>query len=404
MRKPTKVALSLSALALLLGACKSSPAVPEIPPALTQLWKVDILSGNRPIQFGDLIIAPEMDRNYQKEVGEIAFNLKTQKIAWRRAETFYGNESFVMNDHLVYFNGVHQIVVINAEGQERSRVELPGDVPQLTFGHLIFPDAQRVGGIFILPMQQEIIAYSIDDLLSSLPDVKPVWRFDTQPLSKNGRVRLPGISCDAISTSCYLIESRDMPENQQARTELVKINATKGQEIWRKTLYSTNTTEVPRLGVINVKGDSIFVHLQGTPILTAYNQDGNEIWQNENIICPGGATDILSDLISQDGMVIVSPFGDRCYTILDAKTGVTRFVFSPPVGGSFGQIPTFVDGVMYATNGFLWAVDTKDGRTLARSTTDLPYAQAETGTVIFDPVNQQLLVWGGQLSAFKPIR
>ncbi|UQN10591.1 PQQ-binding-like beta-propeller repeat protein [Deinococcus sp. QL22] len=373
-------------------------------PPLVPISSEALVSGDTPVHFGDLIIAEENDSKYQKSLGEVAYDLNSRKVAWRTSEIFYGHESAVVGNHLIYFNGKHQIAVINPAGQEQSRTELPLSVPEQALGHLISTSVQVVGEVFILPMHSTLLAYRIDDLLSSELPAQPLWRFDVKALSSTGIARFPSLSCAVQEQACYVIESKGSPEQQQASTEVVKLDALTGQENWRKTLFATQAGDTPHLGVVQSGRGSIVVHVQGTSVVTAYTQSGTELWKNTSILCPGGATNILSHLIVRDDVVVVSPLGDRCYTALEASTGATRFVFSPPLGGSFGQVPSFVNGVMYATNGFLWAVDTEDGSILGRSTTELPYAQGKTGTVIFDAPRQQLLVWGGKLSAFRPVR
>lgn len=400
-----KRALSLVLLAL-CGCTKiTDPVQQNNYPPLTPMWtEKAVLSGYTPVQFGDLLIAQEIDQKYQHELGEVAFNLQNHAVAWRNPEMFYGHESLVLGDRLVYFNGKHQLVVINQAGEELKRIELPADVEVTEVaGHLLSTSMLQTDDLLILPLEQAVLAYRKSDFRSAETTLQPVWRLNILQLSAQGRGRLAAFSLDLKNNAFYVLEAKSSPD-LHARNQLIRLNAASGKEEWRKTLFDTDTSDTPHLGVINSQDGKIFVHLMGLPFLTAYRQDGTELWKNPNIICPDGDTNILSYLVLHNDLVFVAPYGDHCYTAVDVNTGATRYVVRPPQGGSFGQAPTFVNDVMYATNGFLWAVDTKDGSIIGRSSIDLAYAQGATGTVIFDEARQQLLVWGGQLTAFKPLR
>ncbi|GAA5533652.1 PQQ-binding-like beta-propeller repeat protein [Deinococcus aluminii] len=398
---------SLCLLLLALGSCSkvgpqgNTPSFPEI----TQRWAQPVSGGDTPKAFGDLLITNEVGPNYQKSLGEVAFNLQTQTVAWRRPEVFYGQESVVIGNALVYFNGDHQLVAIDQAGKDINRVELPEDVKVVdTLGHLLFDAVQISGDLLILPLEQAVLAYRIQDLLSGAAPVKPVWRYNVTPLAPNERAYFTSFSLDQQQGQYYVLEGKGSRTARRAQTDLIRLDAATGREQWRKTLDTREQTDSARGGVINAQNGTVLAQINGTITVTAYQNDGTERWKNPDIICPGGVTTILSHIVLHDDLAIISPFGDQCYTVLDLNTGAKRFVFSPPVGGSFGQIPAIVNGVMYATNGFLWAVDLKDGTVLGRSKTALDYAQGKTGTVIFDQPRNQLLVWAGKLNAFTPLR
>jgi outer membrane protein assembly factor BamB len=97
-------------------------------------------------------------------------------------------------------------------------------------------------------------------------------------------------------------------------------------------------------------------------------------------------------------------FGGDCMPALNESDGSQAWVFTPAAQAvTFFDQPVYVRGVLYATNGLSYAIDTETGKQLAQ-------ARRETaGTFLSVPRygarSNDVLVWSGlNLYAYKPLK
>jgi outer membrane protein assembly factor BamB len=86
------------------------------------------------------------------------------------------------------------------------------------------------------------------------------------------------------------------------------------------------------------------------------------------------------------------------------KTGQKKWDFQAPVGGTFANKPLFLNGVIYAANPYVYALDAESGQLLAQSATKDDFLYDKIGTVHYDSKRNQLLVWGAKIYSYKPLR
>lgn len=154
-------------------------------------------------------------------------------------------------------------------------------------------------------------------------------------------------------------------------------------------------------------GDRIVAAVSGYPSpLYGFDLQGRQVWKADSVICPNGSSTGFLEMHTDGQLAYPVPDGDACQSAYDLRDGSLKWTFYPPRENSatFANTPIFVRGVMYMTNGYLFAVDTGTGKLLARSQPHLSGSQGMGGSPLYDPVNDQVLVWGDDLVAFKPIR
>jgi len=141
--------------------------------------------------------------------------------------------------------------------------------------------------------------------------------------------------------------------------------------------------------------------------LQAYDlATGRTLWDRPADLlkaCPGAPTSTASYLVAGGGKVYAGLFGGDCLPAYNEADGSLAWSFTPAYRQTFLSRPTYVNGVLYATNGRTYALDTATGALLAQGVEDIP---ASAGTYLpYDPVRGEVYVWGGlTLYAYRTLR
>lgn len=194
---------------------------------------------------------------------------------------------------------------------------------------------------------------------------------------------------------------------QQSPTTLQSLNPQNGQTLWTAdTTPPTIEGGVPAPTALTVVGEKVIAAVESSFTIQAFDKTtGERLYVSEDLsaLCPDGQGTITSFEIA-DGNLYVSPREGTCIYGINAETGKVLWTHSsqidPNTNFTYGGTPKYVNGVVYASNSALWALDAKTGKVLAISSnrdddalfTNVQYA------------NGEILVWGKNLTAYKPIR
>jgi outer membrane protein assembly factor BamB len=389
---------------LSLGACgKTVPGPVEGAASMPELWTLPLQGHRRPTLYKDQIITSELDETQTKDLHVTAVNLDTRTVAWTANTKFYGEETVEFDGFLISFNGIDALEVRDQTGVLKRSVKLPDGLLTGTNNHLITNQLQAIGDNLILPLDKAVLAYKLSAIIAAdtVPLV-PIWRYT--PVPKPGyRVTIGDVAYDSISGLLFTSDRESNSVTRMGDTSLSTIDPKDGSLKWRKVVNHTDNDDVSSFGTVGAGGGLGYIHLVGQYSLSAYDISGTIVWTNPNVLCPDPRTNGSFTLPYVNGILFVAVNGDHCMGALDATSGKTKFVFNAPKGGTFAQRPLVLNNVMYATNGYLWAVDMNTGNVLGQSG-DLGSTQFTTGTVLYDQKRNQLLTWGDGLRAFKPLK
>jgi outer membrane protein assembly factor BamB len=177
-----------------------------------------------------------------------------------------------------------------------------------------------------------------------------------------------------------------------------------GTERWSRQLAPDGQTFA--LGAaMGLYRDTIIIQA-GTAGLQAYRQaDGSKAWASFPSIdvCPSGRSPVAFRMTIGADRVFLGHFGGDCVLSFRADTGAPAWIFDAPNKVTFDTEPLYLNGVVYATNGRLWALDAETGRALAAGPDDL---QDNTGAPLaYDAPRNQIVTWGGTgVFAYTPLR
>lgn len=342
----------------------------------------------------------------------VGIDLSTQQLRWKRDTTQVtegrptGNGSRVTvveaEGKLIEFNGV-----------DRFNVYGPGDHPLLFSVFLprelrkpspgLTQQVHRFRDTVVLNVERGVVAYRITDILAGT-SLTPVW-VRVWPNVGTSRAYSQGLAVsEKHNTVVFNIHETDQTE-QWLRETMYAVDATTGEVRWQRELRKAAFAGYGA-SVFDIEDDTIVALVSGQSSLHAFDFQGNERWKVDRTVCPNGNTTVFDEVHIHKGQVYPVPNGDSCQNAYDAATGALKWTFYPPKENpySFGNTPLFVNDVMYMNNSYLFAVDTRNGKILARSTDMIQGAESRGGSPLYDPAHNQILVWGHELKAFAPIR
>jgi outer membrane protein assembly factor BamB len=209
-------------------------------------------------------------------------------------------------------------------------------------------------------------------------------------------------SFDAQKQIIYLSNASE-ELGEENSTRLYALDLT-GKTLWSKRLsVQTPAMDFAPRGIVEAFSDGVLVETEGR--IHVFDAQGNATLANPApFACSGTA--ILAEKSSRvvNGILYASPAGDHCIFALDLKTGKKKWDFQAPVGGTFSNKPLYLNGVVYAANPYVYAIDAETGQLIARSETRDDNLYDKVGTVHYDSKRNQLLVWGAKIYSYKPVR
>lgn len=181
-----------------------------------------------------------------------------------------------------------------------------------------------------------------------------------------------------------------------------KLEPLTGRELWSATPEELGDDPLT-VQVLELSGDNLLAYVQGS--LQAFNtQTGERLWVALLGSCADGVGP-ASALEVGGGFAYVSPGLGSCIFAVDLSSGRAAWTVSTGEVGPDGAItidgkPLYHNGVVYTSVERLWALDAKTGRVLSFAS-----QRAENTTTTFvHYANGEILVWGDELTAYKPVR
>ncbi len=190
-----------------------------------------------------------------------------------------------------------------------------------------------------------------------------------------------------------------------AEANILKLSAEDGRDLWQGDLEAFGRDQ-PAAMVLTVAGEQLLAYtfeLFGT-IQAVDRSTGERLWTAALENCRDGAG-FASALEVGGGMVFVSPSSGSCLYAVDLSTGKGVWTYQTGSVGSDGAIsiggkPLYYNGVVYTSVEKLWALDAESGKVLSFASEP---AYNTTDTIIHY-ANGEILVWGDDLTAYKPVR
>ncbi|MFC5850058.1 PQQ-binding-like beta-propeller repeat protein [Deinococcus petrolearius] len=410
----------LIALMLTVSSCgKSNQEITNLDiPNLPFDWQMPVSGLDVPTFSDGVLINQEVNAAYTKVIGTTAVDTTTRKVLWRDAydgggigdpkKSIMGNTSTIYQGKIVYYNYSQGLVVRDVKtGTIEKRIPLPNDIKELQTNLLDQYFFQTKENMLYFGLSNHLFAYDMNLIIDpGIPAANPTWRIDKEDIGAIS-YRFSNISLDQSTNQ--LIYGLTITDSKK-RENIAYINlidAMNGKEIWSRVVHREN--DPSRFYFID---GYVLLH-EGMAVMTlnggsstGFDQaSGEQKWATGPFTCPGGETGGMLFVVANGKQFLVMPNGDHCFSSWDIKTGVRKWVFSAPDGhhATFGQQPLVLNGVVYASNSWLWALDAETGKPLGASTY-MNYAMLTKGTPLYDAKNNQILVSGGQLTAFRPLR
>jgi outer membrane protein assembly factor BamB len=185
-----------------------------------------------------------------------------------------------------------------------------------------------------------------------------------------------------------------------------------GKELWSTTLDNPDEPEqgIYPKGMI-VYGDYLVISTTVTGLVGLDRKTGKRLWFTPRLTektglsenCEGGSVG-ATELELGDGLVYANSTSGTCVYAINPADGKVAWFFRGELGNNttitFGGKPKYHNGVLYAYNGYLYALDGKTGQVLAAS------KKYGGGATRYYPVywNNQIIVVSDYIYSFETIR
>jgi len=392
--------------ALLLASCSNttyvepgdapSPGVARFTPA----WQLQQPGRGASALVNGLLLTDSLDPSAKTEVKTLAaVNVATHSLAWnvptapgrvqgiRPSFTRLGPNIVALLVDRPTQDYVARLAIYSPQGTLLRTIPLPNTY--VATGTEVGP--RVIGDQLLVADGAHLYAYDAASLNTDTPVLR--WQKLVNTAQTNS-VQITGLDADADG-NLYI---------GTITNEVISYTPT-GQQRWKVT-----TTTSPNYGhapfSLVLDNGRLFVESQDEGLQAYDLATGKTLWDKPADLlkaCPGAPTSTATYLIAGGGKVYAGLFGGDCLPAYNESDGSLAWSFTPTYRQSFMSRPTYVNGVLYATNGRTYALDTATGKLLAQSTEDIP---ASAGTFLpYDPVSGEIYVWGGQtLYAYKALR
>lgn len=375
--------LSMLLLGLALAACSGdTPTASEDfgLPALPLRWSI-----SDPRAFGYVSLIDNLLLGRQQLT---AVDIRTRKLAFTLPlELDASRTNFApLGEHLIALTGLSAdaLTIFDKTGRVLNTVSVPGGTRQ----SLRQLGPVTVGTSLYVVSGARLYKYNIADLLT--PGAQPVWTRT-----------YPGFGLASL-----VVQDEDhlyISTNAETSRKLIALNA-QGETRWSVNVAPLSQPASSAF-ILGLYQDTIIAQA-GTAGLQAYKvATGERAWSEfpSVDICPGGRAFSASRMTIGGDKVFIGPFGGTCILAYYADTGKVAWVFDSPNGFTFDTTPLYLNGVVYATNSRLWALDAETGQALAVGREEL---RDNIGSPLaYDPVEHQVLQWGSTgVFAYQPLR
>jgi outer membrane protein assembly factor BamB len=293
--------------------------------------------------------------------------------------------STIYNDFIA-FGGFGVVDLYSKNGKLVRRFTFPGEPPGY-FPRRVVLNKRQIAFTF----GYRFYIYDLD--ANGVPNEQPRLVLDAR---KEGLTGSPSAVADDAAGNLYVSWYRDTGHN------LVSFDPT-GTVRWKK--LDTIPDVKPKTGApvfISIVGNEMYTVVDGGGI-HRLDLDGNEIWRNDSALVQTCGATILNDLpaFTDDGVFENCGLGSGVIA-LNRKDGSLRWAFNAPNKNTFWGTPMIHNGVVYAANGRMWALDERTGKALAVSEETDGYAH--TTNPLYYPPTGEILLWGERLDTYKPWR
>ncbi|MFC4455292.1 PQQ-binding-like beta-propeller repeat protein [Deinococcus sonorensis] len=401
---PSLLRSSLVALAtLLLAGCAQEYVEPGTspPPGVSRFvpsWQLKQPGRGASALVHGLLLTDSVDTMAKDEVKTLAaVDVSRHALAWNvpviPGRIDGGRPSFAaVGDNIVAvaLDRAHEaarLVVYAQQGTVLRTIPLPNTytVTGMELGPRVVGDQLLVADAVYL------YAYDVASLSTDTPVLRWQKKINSAPTSS---IQIMGLEADPDG-NLYI---------GTFANEVISYTST-GTQRWK-----VSTTTSPYYGhapfSLVLDAGRLFVESQDEGLQAYDLATGKTLWDKPADLlkaCPGAPTSTATYLVAGGGKVYAGLFGGDCLPAYNESDGSLAWSFTPNYRQTFLSRPTYVNGVLYATNGRVYAIETASGKLLAQGTEDIP---ASAGTYLpYDPVQGEVYVWGGQtLYAYKALR
>lgn len=369
---------ALMLLCATLSACQSTPPEGSSSNPLILNWSVPERSFGSAFLSGDLLFSGDNIRAINLNTKNLAFNLPIPVDSYIDNYTVFDGNILVKTYDK---NKNEYLTIINPKGEVLNSILIPGEPRSSTGEHA--PTLTETA--LYLSSGPGLYKYNRADLMK--PDARPVW-------VKN---------YDGFTLASFYAKDDDhvyvMPNDLQHTVIAYDGN---GKERWRKQV---NTPDLPggQSFVMQAYKGNLILEIGVQGLLALNMETGEKVWGPNTLdLCPIQGT-ISTNLTIADDKLFLAPNVGVCVLAFDANTGKNLWVFKSPNEVTFGTYPLYLNGVIYANNSTLYALDANTGKLLAQGRENL----GENGyrAVVYDSKRGQILSWGNTgLFSYKPIR
>jgi len=395
----------LVTLTMLLAACSATVDEPgSTPPPgvarFTPAWQLQQPGRGASALVNGLLLTDSLDTSVKTEVKTLAaVNVATHSLAWnvptapgrvegiRTSFTRLGPNIVALLVDRVNDDLAARLVVYSPQGVLLRTIPFPN-----TYVRSVSDAGPRViDDQLVVADGAHLYAYDAASLNTDTPVLR--WQKLIKP-DPTGYGQIMGLEADADG-NLYI---------GTIGNEVISYTST-GQQRWKVI-----TTTSPYYGhapfSLVLSNGRLFVESQDEGLQAYDPATGKTLWEKPADLlnaCPGAPTSTATYLVAGGGKVYAGLFGGDCLPAYNESDGSLAWSFTPTYRQSFMSRPTYVNGVLYATNGRTYALDTATGKLLAQSSEDIP---AAAGTYLpYDPVSGEVYVWGGEtLYAYKALR
>ncbi|ULH15523.1 PQQ-like beta-propeller repeat protein [Deinococcus sp. KNUC1210] len=403
--------LTITALCLLtsLVACGTSTRPPSTLPAIEKLFTVDSTNADGFSLAGDVVFSQEYTRaagytgvlnGYDLTTGQVRLRLLyTDQLPGTRemvvAGDRYGPQEVIAGSGVYVSRYLDDGgAAIRVTSQDGTRVQIVR-LPKAKESYFSLQQMTVLGDLLLVPTIHAVYAYSLSELAGFSGTPTPRWQHEFTPPA-DGSYTVSDVQVDAVTGQTYVLNYVELSrENVRLFLHAYRQD---GTEIWQQEV----TGPAPLyLGAKMTVGEGRIVVFQGAGRMAAFDSAGTAVWKASSLCQENGDQNSTYAQIQQH-TIFFSPGGSSALCAFNLTDGTRKWTFDPNGAGFMNRF-VVVRGVLYDSNGTLYALDTATGNVLAKTGVD-PSAELGGGTVLYDQPRNQLLVWADKLWAFKPIR
>ena len=380
--------LSVTVLFVILTGCgggRSSPA-PDLTPTL---WSTEVDGYGLTILSDNLMLG--FVRGADGNGTLVAIDLERREVAWRYTfgrGSILGRPLTTGGDNIYVFVRDRGLMILSRQGELIS--ETPPPAPDVASESIYAAGPVFYQGRLYVPNDKLLYAYDVTDAKN--PTL--VWR----------QVFEKPVSALAISQEGFLYIGIAEYTGAGSVRALVPED---GTELWQSSTATPGPVGTDGYTTaLALDGDKVIAVVEGSQTVQVFDRGIGErlsvSGQLRDACVDGGGT--VQGLEVGGGKAFVTPYSGTCVYGIDLASGQIAWSHTarldPDTSFTYGGIPKYVNGIVYATNSALWALDAETGKVLS-------LASKRDDDALFTSVqyrNGEVLVWGEELTAYKPIR